>query len=499
MKTRHISDYKINLKDYKILKELNRGGFGIVYKIRNKNTNVVLAAKVILSGNSEKMQKMIDREINIMIRVAHPTIIKFFGFSLEDFSENQNVTIIMDFAKRGSLSDILKLISRGLTPEEYDNTTRQIILIGVAYGMKHIHDQHAIHRDLKPENILIDEYFHPHISDFGLSKFCKVGHSKEQTTFGGTFEYMAPEIIRNQPYDGKVDVYSFGIIMYQVIGNCSAYPLLENKKMPIYQFQQKVAEENYRPHFDVDFNATQALKELIEKCWSAKPEDRPTFEEIFNNLAYNQKYSVYGLYTTEDKEDADEDEWGDKYYLKDIDFNKIVAYTNEITKTKQDTNIILLNSKLETNEKQIKEQSSKFSEQSRKISELTKKIEEQNKLISKQHDKIHNLKDAMKKMIKQKTKRDQHIKELEGQIDQQNKLIQNVTENNNQIIQEQNKQFQELQDLSQKLITQNKEQSKRIEKLEEEIKMQNKKQKIEKEVEKEKIEKEKELDSKIPK
>ena len=167
MKTRHISDYKINLKDYKILKELNRGGFGIVYKIRNKNTNVVLAAKVILSGNSEKMQKMIDREINIMIRVAHPTIIKFFGFSLEDFSENQNVTIIMDFAKRGSLSDILKLISRGLTPEEYDITTRQIILIGVAYGMKHIHDQHAIHRDLKPDNILIDEYFHPHISDFG--------------------------------------------------------------------------------------------------------------------------------------------------------------------------------------------------------------------------------------------------------------------------------------------------------------------------------------------
>ena len=167
MKAYQRSDYKINIKDYKILKELNRGGFGIVYKIRNKSTNETLAAKVILSGNSEKMKKMIEREINIMIKVAHQTIIKFRGFSLEDFSENQNVTIIMDFAKRGSLSDILNLISQGLTPEEYDNTTRQIILIGVAYGMKHIHDRHAIHRDLKPDNILIDEYFHPHISDFG--------------------------------------------------------------------------------------------------------------------------------------------------------------------------------------------------------------------------------------------------------------------------------------------------------------------------------------------
>ena len=74
-----------------------------------------------------------------------------------------------------------------------------------------------------------------------------------------------------------------------------------------------------------------------------------------NNLAYNQKYSVYGLYTTEEKEDAAEDEFGDKYFLKDVDFNKIVAYTNEITKTKQDTNIIFLNSKLETNQRTSKQ------------------------------------------------------------------------------------------------------------------------------------------------
>ncbi|KAK8880378.1 hypothetical protein M9Y10_003049 [Tritrichomonas musculus] len=113
-----------------------------------------------------------------------------------------------------------------------------------------------------------------------------VGHSKEQTTFGGTVEYMAPEIIRNQPYDGKVDVYSFGIIMYQVIGKCVAYPLLENKKMQMYQFQQKVAEENYRPHFDVDFNASHKLKELIEKCWSEKPEDRPIILLIIKNIQF---------------------------------------------------------------------------------------------------------------------------------------------------------------------------------------------------------------------
>lgn len=387
MKSSRISDYKINVKNYKVVKELNRGGFGIVYKIKNRSTNQIYAAKVLLSGNSESMKQMIDREVNIMIRIDHPTVIRFHGFSLTDFSNNKNVTIIMDFADKGSLADILDLIDKGLTPKGYDNTTRQIILIGISYGMMHIHNCKAIHRDLKPGNILIDKNFHPHISDFGLSKFTKAGHSKDMSRFGGTPEYMAPEIISSKPYNEKVDVYAFGIIMFQVVTDCMPYPLFESGKMALYQFHQKVVEQKYRPSFEDCFPVNPALKELIQQCWSAKPEDRPSFEEIFNRLAYNQQFSIFGAYTSEEFEDNEAD---NNYYLSDVNLDEVFDYINEITKSKEKRYIDELEKKISKNEKIISEQGQQIKELKDQILQIIKQNQEQS-------EQIHNLNEQIKK------------------------------------------------------------------------------------------------------
>lgn len=90
--------------------------------------------------------------------------------------------------------------------------------------MKYLHDQSIIHRDLKAGNILLDENYHPFLTDFGMSKIFSIRHSYSQSQFGGTIPYQAPEIFKNARYDRKVDVYAFGILVYEIINDSFAYP-----------------------------------------------------------------------------------------------------------------------------------------------------------------------------------------------------------------------------------------------------------------------------------
>ena len=116
--------------------------------------NEVLAAKRLSSQNNKSQYKrMINREIGIMSRCNHPTIIKFYGYSFEDFYDCKNVTIFIDLTKQGSLEDFLQKVKSGLSNVLYNNTSRQIILVGIARGMMYLHQQKIIHRDLKPGNV----------------------------------------------------------------------------------------------------------------------------------------------------------------------------------------------------------------------------------------------------------------------------------------------------------------------------------------------------------
>lgn len=116
-------------------------------------TGKLYADKILKNPQKEEF---LNREIGILMLANHPTIIKFIGFSLRDFFNRDNVVLIMELAEKGSLSEVLKQIQAGNIPKDYTDTIRQIILIGVARGMKYLHDRNIIHRDLKPENVLLD-------------------------------------------------------------------------------------------------------------------------------------------------------------------------------------------------------------------------------------------------------------------------------------------------------------------------------------------------------
>ncbi|KAK8843178.1 hypothetical protein M9Y10_025375 [Tritrichomonas musculus] len=320
--------YSIDLSNYSIIQKIDSGGFGSVYSVQNKATNQEYAAKIIKTNKRDAhTKKMINREIAIMMRVKHPAIVSFYGYSLTDFKGKNNVTFIMTLAKNGSLLDLLQKVQKGLLDTLYDNTMRQKILIGIARGMMYLHQKHIIHRDLKPGNIILDENYNPLITDFGLAKYSDPGKPGNQTQSCGTSVYMAPEVITSTNYNEKADVYSFAIIMYEVITDSIPFPLYQEGKMTPFQFTSKVVHDNYRPNFTVPIK--DSLQNLIEKCWSNDPKERPNFEEIFNKLAFNVEESINDILGDDEH----------SYYLEDVDIEEILSYVDEIMENENDKKV----------------------------------------------------------------------------------------------------------------------------------------------------------------
>lgn len=295
-----------------------------MYEVQNTKTGEKLAAKVITKNDEEdKYKEMVNNEIQILLRSNHPTIVKFIGYSFKDFFNQQNVIIFTELAQKGSLEKYLSNAKKGLADSFYDNTCRQIILIGIARGMMYLHQNDIIHRDLKPGNVLLDEKMHPLITDFGLSK-TQYLYTTGQTAGIGTSIYKAPEIINGNRYSAKVDVYAFAILMYEIVTDSYPYPLLVEGVITPFQLEQQILKENMRPTFDVPVK--ESIKNLIQKCWSKNPNERPTFESIFKKLAYNCENvddSIFNEY------DYDYDE-NDKYYLDGVNVEQVIEYADSI-------------------------------------------------------------------------------------------------------------------------------------------------------------------------
>ena len=445
--------YTFDISEYEIVEEIKRGGFGIVNLVRNKNTKKKFAAKtnLINTGMSIRQgRQIISREVGILIRVKHPTIISFRGYSTRDFTGNQNITILMDYMKGGSLSDLIKLENRGLAPSNYDNTKRQIILIGISRAMMLLHQFHIIHRDIKPENILLDEDLHPRITDFGLSKFFDPHHSTTQSKSDtGTAAYMAPEVIESVHYNTKADVYAFGILMNELLSGKRAYSNLLNgpKKISIFQLKRKVC-EGLRP--DIDSKMKKGLRLIIEHCLSSDPKQRPSFREIYNKLSLSQEDSIFQFEssysepnvindTEEDENEEDKEYYEDesdpaklllnmRYCLNDVDVNEILDYVDEINvddkndddeDDKKDKEISQLKEIIESMKNKDKEKEDEIN----KLKDEIKKLKDQNKLYMKNHEELIEKVEDMSETIEKQKKETEKVLNISKNVEDQMKCI----------------------------------------------------------------------------
>ncbi|KAG0447580.1 hypothetical protein HPP92_028254 [Vanilla planifolia] len=137
--------------------------------------------------------------------------------------------------------------------------------------MEYIHSQGIIHRDLKPKNILFDENLCVKIADFGSA--CEEAYSDPLAEDAGTYRWMAPEMIKHKHYGRKVDVYSFGLVLWEMVTGRIPYG-----DMTPVQAAFAVVDKNLRPTIPADCPAS--LCALIEQCWASPQEKRPEFWQI---------------------------------------------------------------------------------------------------------------------------------------------------------------------------------------------------------------------------
>lgn len=278
-------DRQLNLKDYKKLEQLASGGFATVYKVCQKDSKKIFVAKVSIHDNKKLNEK---REINIFSQFEHPSILKFIGYSLVDFSNNPRTVIITEFCPNLSLEDIIYK-KRGDSQLNWNDTKKLINIYGIAAGMSFLHRNEYIHRDLKPANIFEDEYLFPKIGDFGLSKHIDPTNSSinSLSSYKGTCFYTPPETWANQDYYTKAgDVYAFGIIVYEII--TSKFPY---KGCSFFAFMRQVA-SGERPSL---LGIPEAYKDLISSCWSQNEHERPTFDEIVEVLKTKKEFITDGI------------------------------------------------------------------------------------------------------------------------------------------------------------------------------------------------------------
>ena len=358
----NLQQFGIDIRNFIQGEKIGLGGYSDVYSAQYRKNGEDYAAKVVKSSVfKEEEKKKIENEIEIMSQCDHPTVIKYFGYSLLDFNLGSNIVIFTELIKNGSLSKIISKAKQLDHPENYDNTARQIILIGISSGMRYLHHHDIMHCDLKPNNVLLDDNYYPHIIDFGMAKYI---HKKSETgakLLCGTLPYMAPEMILGKSYSNKIDVYAFAMIMYEVICETDLYPNIDYNHSLTTEFKKHVAVSNKRPQLRLGIKST--IKYLIQRCWSAKVTERPSFDEIYNKLIDPQ------------------------YYLDNVDEKRVKEYINYIAK-----NDIYDNNKSELIEKV------------RNLSKENDSLKEQIKLLKEDNEKLSNENKQMKEMIDDMTK-----------------------------------------------------------------------------------------------
>ncbi|CAH9128971.1 unnamed protein product [Cuscuta epithymum] len=253
---------------------IGKGSFGEILRASWRGTPV--AIKRILPNLSDDRLVIQDfrHEVNLLVKLRHPNIVQFLGA----VTEKKPLMLITEYLRGGDLHQYLK--EKGaLSPLTAIN-----LAMDIARGMAYLHNEPnvIVHRDLKPRNVLLvnSSADHLKVGDFGLSKLIKVQNSHDvykMTGETGSYRYMAPEVFKHRRYDKKVDVYSFAMILYEMLEGDP--PLSGHAPYDA----AKYAAEGHRPIFRGK-GITPELKELVEQCWAADMNQRPSFLEILKRL-----------------------------------------------------------------------------------------------------------------------------------------------------------------------------------------------------------------------
>lgn len=246
--------------------ELGRGSFGCVYLVKHNITQKKYALKVM---NKRKILQayedchLIYNEIDIHSKLNHPNIIRLYNI----WETDDEINILLEYAENGTL---FSLIQKEKGFSEHKAYKYFIQIVNAVYFL---HQNNIIHRDIKPENILVGENDLLKLCDFGWAKELTVNN---RSTFCGTVEYMAPEIVGSEKYDYSVDVWSLGILLYELLMGHSPFKSKKERNIMIKIKLHDLV-------FDKDKPLSQDCINLIKGLLDMNPSNRLKLKDIFEH------------------------------------------------------------------------------------------------------------------------------------------------------------------------------------------------------------------------
>ena len=319
-----------NFNNYSI----GKGAFGEIFLIKQKSNGKLYALKqinkkkVIENGAS---LEIIKREISIHIRITHPYIVKLYSTSEDD----KNYNMIMDYIPNGTLFSLIQKL-HGLKENDAFK-----YFIQVVSAIQFLHYNGLAHRDIKPENILLDDNKNVKLCDFG---WCVDISKGERMTFCGTYEYMAPEIVNEQYYDYGIDIWSLGVLLYEMIHGFSPFRAHNNTKDAMKELFNNITHIKLEFHKDI----SKECKDLIEKLLSDKSK-RIKINDIFEHPWVKKYEKEYFPDLYKEEEEKKKVDWGKEFEIDDEKDNININLNNLNKNKNNEKNIKIIQKKTKQN------------------------------------------------------------------------------------------------------------------------------------------------------
>ncbi|KQJ92138.1 serine/threonine-protein kinase STY46 [Brachypodium distachyon] len=225
-----------------------------------------VAVKVLKAEHLNKnVWNEFTQEVYILREVCHTNVVRFIGAC----TKPPKFCIITEYMSGGSLYDFVHKQRNVL-----DLPTLLKFACDVCRGMCYLHQRGIIHRDLKTANLLMDKDHVVKVADFGVARFQDQGGIMTAET--GTYRWMAPEVINHQPYDNKADVFSFAIVLWELIASKIPYDTMTPLQAAVG------VRQGLRP--GLPENTHPKLLDLLQRCWETIPSNRPSFPDILTEL-----------------------------------------------------------------------------------------------------------------------------------------------------------------------------------------------------------------------
>ncbi|MHB2019580.1 MAG: serine/threonine-protein kinase, partial [Candidatus Xenobia bacterium] len=246
---------------YRILRELGRGGMGVVYQAEDEMLARTVALKTLQIADAERegLRKRLQREAQLSARLNHQNVITLFDMGNEDGLD----FLVLEYVEGRTLRDLLNSVGRMRLNEAL------AIFRDMAEGVAHAHEKGIVHRDLKPENVMVTADGRGKVMDFGLAWAAYQAKLTQTGAVMGTLAYFSPEQARGQTADERSDLYSLGAILFELLTG----ELLFNAKSPVEMIMHHL-ETPPRSIVQVVPSLTPELDAVVRRCLQKDPKNR---------------------------------------------------------------------------------------------------------------------------------------------------------------------------------------------------------------------------------